>query len=341
MMASKLPFGRWPVLLCCVWLWLAACAPTARPATSEQPLTRPSATSAARLTPTPSVARPAASATPPPTPTVRPPWPTATRTATPTVTPEPTPLIVAVIGDFGSQEPGTLDVAALVHSWQPTLILTLGDNNYPDGSAETLPLNLAPYAADIAAGRFFPVLGNHDYLTGAGQPYFDFFVLPGNERYYDFVLGPAHFFALNSDWREPDGIGAASTQARWLQARLATSTADWHIVFFHAPALVSRADSVVPAMDWPFAAWGVDLVLSGHAHIYERLARDGIPYIVNGLGGHSIYNFDATPLPESRLRFNRDFGALRLTVTQARLAGAFISRAGLVVDTWQLDAADR
>lgn len=284
---------------------------------------------------------PLPSAIPPLTPTPLPTSPTAALTATPTTTPKPTPLIVAVIGDFGSTEQGALAVAALVHSWQPAVILTGGDNNYPDGSAETLSLNLTPYADDIAAGRFFPVLGNHDYLTDDGRPYFDYFDLPGNERYYDFVVGPAHFFALNSDWREPDGIGADSAQARWLQERLAASTAAWQIVYFHAPPLVSRAASVVTAMDWPFAAWGADLVLTGHAHVYERLERDGILYIVNGLGGHSIYNFDPTPLPQSLVRYNRDFGALHLTATPTRLTGTFISRAGIVSDAWQLDAFGR
>ena len=308
-------------------LGLSACAAPAR-------LTPP----AARLTPTPSrtvTPQPSPSATPTPLPT-RAPLPTPT--VAPAPTPTPAPLVVAVIGDYGATDPAVADVAALVKSWQPALVITLGDNNYPNGSAETLPLNTAPYADYIAQGRFYPALGNHDYYTDDGQPYFDFFNLPGNERYYDFVQGPVHFFALNSDGHEPDGISAASAQARWLQERLAASTTPWQIVYFHAPAVVSRAASAVAAMDWPFAAWGADAVLTGHAHVYERLEHDGIPYIVNGLGGQSIYRFDPTPAPGSQVRYHSNFAALRLTAAAATLRFQFISRSGEMIDDFQLNA---
>jgi tartrate-resistant acid phosphatase type 5 len=90
----------------------------------------------------------------------------------------------------------------------------------------------------------------------------------------------------------------------------------------------------VPVMDWPFAAWGADLVLSAHAHLYERLEVDGLTYVVNGLGGHTIYPFDETPHPASQARFNGDFGALFAQVTAGAIELQFITRQGLVVDSW-------
>ena len=67
-------------------------------------------------------------------------------------------------------------------------------------------------------------------------------------------------------------------------------------------------------MQWPFAEWGADAVLSGHAHTYERVERDGIVYFVNGLGGAARYGF-GEPVEGSRARYRDDWGAQKVTVT--------------------------
>lgn len=255
----------------------------------------------------------------------------------PTATDQPQALTISVIGDYGTGGLGTQEVAALVNSWDPDLVLTVGDNNYPDGAAETIDINITQhYGRFIDENRFFPTIGNHDMSTDFGQPYFDFFDLPGNERYYEFVRGDVHFFALNSDWREADGIGAGSRQANWLREALAASVSPWQIVYFHAPPYVSMEAKQVPAMRWPFAQWGADMVLSGHAHLYERLTIDGIPYLITGLGGGGIYAFDDEPLPGSEVRFNNDYGALLMEATESRLTMQFVTRSGAVVDTMAL-----
>jgi hypothetical protein len=242
-------------------------------------------------------------------------------------------LTFAVIGDYGTSGPGTQAVAALVNERDPDLLLTVGDNNYPDGAAQTIAGNITDhYDRFIAGDRFFPTLGNHDMNTDNGRPYIDYFELPGNERYYEFVRGDVHFFALNSDWREPDGIGSASPQAEWLHNALASSTAAWQVVYFHAPPYVSMEAKQVPALRWPFAQWGADLILSGHAHLYERLQVDGVPYLVNGLGGAGIYLFDDTVLPESQFRFNGNYGALFIEATARQLSAQFVTQTGTVVD---------
>ena len=129
--------------------------------------------------------------------------------------------------DFGSNDANEQDVANLVKSWNPDFIVTVGDNNYPDGEAATIDANVGkyyhefihPYTGTYGAGattnRFWPVIGNRDWENQSGpklQPYFDYFTLPNNERYYDFVQGPVHFFMLDSDSREPDGITASSSR---------------------------------------------------------------------------------------------------------------------------------
>ena len=289
-------------------------------------------TNPATITSSPIPSPPAATAMPTTTPAVAP-----TASPPPSPTPSPSPLSFAVIGDYGTNGPGSLDVAALVNSWDPDLVLTVGDNNYPDGAAETIESNIGQlYGRFIDEARFFPTLGNHDMTTDLGRPYLEYFTLPGNERYYDFVRGPIHFFAINSDWREVDGIGAGSSQAEWLRAGLAASATPWQVVYFHAPPYVSMSAKQVPALRWPFAAWGADLVLSGHAHLYERLQIDGIPFVVNGLGGGGIYAFDAVAVPGSQVCYNDDYGALLVEAFPGHLALQFVTRAGLIIDVVQV-----
>jgi predicted phosphodiesterase len=286
------------------------------------------ATLAATLTPL----QPTASFTPLPSPSAVP---------SATSTPQPQRITFAVIGDYGTAGQGTQDVAALVHSWDPDFVITLGDNNYPDGAYETIEANIMQHYGRFAEEkRFFPVLGNHDMTTENGRPYLEAFDLPGNERYYDYVRGDVHFFALNSDWREPDGIASGSRQAAWLQEKLTASMTTWQVVYLHSPPYVSMEAKMVPVSRWPFAAWGADLVLSGHAHLYERLQIDGIPYVVNGLGGGGIYPFDEQPLLGSQVRFNDNYGALLLEVTAERLLLRFITREGSVVDHLTLSSLE-
>jgi tartrate-resistant acid phosphatase type 5 len=270
----------------------------------------------------------------------RPPAPEPSQTAGLKPSPTPSAITFAAIGDYGWSGIGAREVAALVAEHDPDLVITLGDNNYPYGASWTIEKNItANYGRFIADGRFYPTLGNHDMTTDNGRPYFDYFDLPGNERYYDFVWEDIHFFAINSDWREADGISAGSAQATWLQEHLARSTSPWQVVYFHAPPFVSFAAKQVPAMDWPFADWGADLVLSGHAHLYERLENNGLTYIVNGLGGYTIYPFDEVPHPHSQVRYNDNFGALFVEVTAGALQGRFITRDGSVADSWTISKA--
>jgi tartrate-resistant acid phosphatase type 5 len=254
----------------------------------------------------------------------------------------------AVIGDFGLSGKPIFDVANLVKNWNPDFIITVGDNNYPDGQAETIDENIGqyfhefifPYGGEYGKGsetnRFFPTLGNHDWTTNGAQPYFDYFTLPGNERYYDFTWGPVHLFALDSDSREPDGVGLSSVQASWLVEKLDTSSSPWKIVYMHHPPYSSSGDGSISWAQWPFASWGVDAVISGHSHVYERLNVDGFPYFINGLGGGVRYEFD-TPVPGSQFRFCDDYGAMFITAGVDWIYFEFITRDNIVIDTYYME----
>jgi hypothetical protein len=181
-------------------------------------------------------------------------------------------------------------------------------------------------------------LGNHDWHTPGAQPYLDYFTLPGNERYYDFTWGAVHFYALDSDPDdEPDGSDSSSVQAQWLQSQLAGSTAAWDIVYFHHSPYSSGAHGNKIWMQWPFKEWGAELVLSAHDHTYERILRDGLVYVVNGLGGSTKYPF-VIPIEGSQVRYNDDFGAMLVEASAQQLSFQFINRANEIIDSYQLNA---
>lgn len=274
--------------------------------------------------------------------------PIPTATIEPSPTPTPSPLRFAVIGDFGQGEQGEADVAALVKSWQPEFIITTGDNNYPSGAAETIDQNIGqfyhefifPYKGAYGPGadqlRFFPTLGNHDWDIDRAQAHFDYFELPGNERYYDFVWGPVHFFALSADSREPDGVSAGSIQAMWLQEALSRSSSPWKVVYMHQPPYSSGPRGPVTWMRWPFKEWGASLIMAGHDHFYERLDINGLPVFINGLGGGPIYSFGEIA-EGSQVRFNGDYGAMLVVCDEAVMTLQFIARTGAVIDTFVLE----
>jgi tartrate-resistant acid phosphatase type 5 len=261
----------------------------------------------------------------------------------------------AVIGDYGADSTPELDVSALVRSWNPDFVITVGDNNYETGSAATIDTNIGKYYHDYIynysgsyglgslSRRFLPSLGNHDWgnanqnPTGAA-PYIAYFDLPGNERYYEFRMDPVHLFAVDSDANEPDGNSSSSVQANWLRAALASSTAPWKLVYFHHPPYSSGEHGSNAYMRWPFSSWGVSAVLSGHDHDYERLSVNGLPYFVVGSGGKSLYAF-VNVLSESRSRYNADYGAMLVDATAERITFQFYNRAGTQIDGYTLTSA--
>ncbi len=254
----------------------------------------------------------------------------------------------AVIGDFGLSSSNERAVANLVKSWQADFVITVGDNNYPSGAQATIDANIGQYYADYihpytgayasaaTTNRFFPTLGNHDWMSAGAAPYLGYFTLPGNERYYDFARGPVHLFALDSDAREPDGTASTSRQAEWLRQTMSASSACWQVVYFHQAPYSSGMHGSYTRMRWPFRAWGADAVLAGHDHTYERVLSGGLTYFVNGLGGSTRYNF-RLPVAGSQARYNAGFGALLVTASRTKLTFEFITTDGTLVDTHTLE----
>ncbi len=337
------PRLRFLVGIALLVFWLLACQMSVVPTAIASPVPQvptasllPSATIPSLPSPIPSFSPlPVASATV-----------TVALPFTPVQSPVP-PVRFAVIGDYGAGGPPEAQVAALVANWNPDFVITVGDNNYPSGSAASIDDNIGqfyhsfiePYKGNYGNGaeqnRFFPTLGNHDWDTPGAKPYLNYFTLPGNERYYDFFWGPLQFFAVDSDSREPDGVSSSSPQAAWLQERLASSTAPWKIVYFHHAPYSSGTHGPTTWMQWPFKEWGASVVLSGHDHTYERLEIDGLPYIIDGIGGNGRYEFQHD-MPGSQVRYNENYGALLVEATPDQITFQFFNVAGKLIDTLQL-----
>jgi hypothetical protein len=270
------------------------------------------------------------------TPTTTTPTPTTTTTAA-------TSVRFAVVGDYGADNADEAAVAKLVAGWNPDFVITTGDNNYPGGAASTIDANIGKYfqsyignykgqyGAGSPTNRFWPSAGNHDWVSGL-VPYTDYFTLPGNERYYDVDLGLVHLFAVDSDPHEPDGVTAGSTQGQWLHDRLAASKSCFNVVYFHHPAYNSGHYGPDTDMQWPFKAWGADVVMSGHEHHYERLDVGGLPYFISGGGGAGLYDIGGG-VPESKVRFGGEHGAMLVTVTTTSITYEFWTASGQKVDS--------
>jgi hypothetical protein len=141
----------------------------------------------------------------------------------------------------------------------------------------------------MSTTTLFPAIGNHE----ENHPnYFDFFYLPGNERWYSFDYGHAHFVSLQVDGYGDYSVG--SEQYLWLEQDLAGSTQPWKFVFFHFPPYSSGdhgSDLAVRAALQPlFEKYDVDIVFSGHDHDYERSLVNGVTYLVTGGGGAPLYS---------------------------------------------------
>ncbi|MEJ2193594.1 MAG: lectin-like protein [Ignavibacteriaceae bacterium] len=254
----------------------------------------------------------------------------------------------AVIGDFGKAGSDELAVSELVKSWNPDFIVTVGDNNYESGSASTIDENIGqyyhefifPYVGTYGKGanknKFFPSPGNHDWRADSLTPYRDYFELPNNERYYDFIVGNVHFFMLDSDGDEPDGNSSSSIQANWFYNKISTSSSTWKIVCLHHPPYSSgRHGSNSNMQQWDFPQTGATTVIAGHDHTYERIEKDGFTYFVNGLGGKSLYNWGSI-VSGSQMRYNDNYGAMLVDAYTDSIVFKFIDINNDTIDSYSI-----
>jgi hypothetical protein len=202
---------------------------------------------------------------------------------------KPDTLHFGVIGDNGTGDREEYEIGQQMAVWYQRfkfpLVVMMGDNIYgSDRPQDFVKKFEAPYKALLDAGvKFYATLGNHDSRE---QRYYKNFNMDG-KLYYSFK-GPkedVRFFALESTYMDPDEV-------KWIDSELSKSSEKWKIVFFHHPLYSSGKThgsqvKLREVLEPIFTKYKVSLVLSGHDHIYERIApqQSGIQYFVEGSSG--------------------------------------------------------
>ena len=252
------------------------------------------------------------------------------------------PVVAAAFGDGAGGEQNATNVANLVGSWNPNLVLYLGDV-YEKGSRTEFDNWYEGTFGQLAAITD-PTIGNHEYENGLAPGYFDYWRSP--PHYYSFNAGGWHVVSLDST-TQFNQVDPGTAQYSWLQSDLAASSATCTLVYFHHPLYNVGPEGPSPrlAAIWSLlAANGVDIVLTGHDHDYQRWLRldgsgnpspNGIVQFVAGAGGHGVQQFVAS---DSRLAKGFDsapnaFGALRLELNTNGAAYRYVNTSGSVLDS--------
>jgi len=242
----------------------------------------------------------------------------------------PSGEVIVAAGDIADcASEGDEATARLVGGIEGT-VLTLGDNAYPDGTAQDFEECYEPSWGQFKE-RTRPAPGNHEYETGGSSAYFDYFgdaAGDPDKGYYSYELGGWHFVALNSNCGEVLRCGPGSPQGRWLEEDLAANDDKaCTLAYFHHPLFTSG--SYRPGIERVERLWeifydaGVDVVLNGHDHNYQRFApqdpqgradpEDGIREFVVGTGGRSNYQI-SQPIANTEVYNDDTYGVLELTL---------------------------
>jgi hypothetical protein len=215
----------------------------------------------------------------------------------------------------------------------PGTVFVAGDATYPSGT-------LANYANCYGPTwgrhlwRTFAVPGNHDYEADGGAAFYAYFGAaagPAGLGYDSHTLGTWHFVMLNSNLP----VKAGTPQYEWLRQDLAESRAACTVAIWHHPLFSSGQNGASTFMRDAFnlmVQFGVDVVVNGDDHVYERFAPQdangrasarGIRQFTVGTGGYPLYDRGRTQA-NSEVFENRTFGVLKLTLKSGGYDWAFI-----------------
>jgi Calcineurin-like phosphoesterase len=325
----------------------ASASPTVAPSPSGTPTSSPSPT-ATSPSPVPTTTSPSPSpTTPSPSPTGSP-----SPSPSPTTPPPVDDVLVMAAGDivaengtgYGGWSDDDGETAALLSKYRPRVILTLGDNQYEEGSFAQYQTG---WGRTTCAGpgkcdgwgqhlsNVYPAPGNHEWLTPNAQGYRDYFgarlaqigsdTPSGNQMYYSFDVGPWHFISLDSDCSKVLGCNAGNPQMVWLLADLAANNGRSTVVAFHHPIVSIGPHGSTGGMGYLNSVLvndhDVQVVLNGHDHSYQRSVpaglsgpqASGVRYFVVGTGGKN-HTGCGTPTPVIAVCNGNTFGVLGLTL---------------------------
>jgi alkaline phosphatase len=236
------------------------------------------------------------------------------------------------------------DTARLAERLDPDAVLAVGDLVYPGGDPAGFTKAYASTWGRLR-DRTYPVVGNHEYLSAGARPFFRYWGSRVGPGWYSVDVAGWHVVALNGNCATV-GCGPASAQGRWLKADLARNRARCTVAFWHEPRWSSGLHGPDVATDplWRAVhAAGVDVVLGGHDHHYERfapLSADGRPaaarlgtrQFVVGTGGRSLYPV-VRNVAGSEKRVATAYGLLALRLQPTAYSWEFVATDGRVLDS--------
>lgn len=269
------------------------------------------------------------------------------------------PVRFVVFGDGGWNAAPQYQIASVMQRLEPDFVLEVGDTVYPSFTSALVDLRcFSVYGKQMRQTPYFFAIGNHDLYSGVAS-YLDAFHLPTNsvplsahnmaqtspEHYYSFDHGDVHFTVLYIPFLYQYKLTAGDPQFNWLTNDLASTSKPWKIVLFHVPFFSSSAhrfdDSdyngaydrlelknlLLPVL----ARYGVQLVVCGHEHGYERfIPAEGVHCITTAGGGGGLYGF--SELDSASALFWTRHNCLRVTVDGSSLKAEAFGTQGDLFD---------
>ena len=240
----------------------------------------------------------------------------------------------AIIGDTGTGTEKQYEVGRMMARYKQAFpfefVLLMGDNLYKSEKAEDYRKKFEDAYKALLDDKvkFYASLGNHDE---SNQRFYEKFNMNG-EEYYNFKKGNVSFYALNSNYMD-------KKQVKWLEEKLAADTSEWKVAYFHHPPYSSGgrhgSDTGLREVVEPiFVKYGVNVVLAGHEHFYERIKpQKGIYYFISGAGGKLARGDvkDRSPLTEKA--YDEDMSFMIVEVVKDQMHFQVISRTGETVDS--------
>lgn len=261
---------------------------------------------------------------------------------------------IGVCGMSGDEQTAQLADSILVANQKAgvtTAVFTLGDNAYPAGLDRDFVRCFKSSWGDPGKhimALMHPSIGNHDYQSERGAAYYRFFGVkagPALKGYYSYDFADWHMIALNSETVASGTEKERLDQEQWLTRDLKSSGKLCSIAYFHRPLFSSGVHGEGAEMRkiWQILYdGGVDLVLSGHDHDYERFLPQtpagvldtvrGIPEIVAGTGGGPLTGIRNQLMPNSAARIQGHWGLLLLTLGAKEYRSVFLEVGGRLWD---------
>lgn len=220
-------------------------------------------------------------------------------------------------------------VANKIEEHKPHFVLHSGDLVH-DGINQSQWVDFFSISRFVHNSTLYPVLGNHE---DHGTPYFRYFSLPHNERWYSFDNGPIHFIGLDSNPRNALKL----FQLLWLIRDLRKNNQPFTMVFFHHPLYSSGNHGSTLYLRWlwkpVFERFNVDIIFNGHDHDYERGRVKGINYIVTGGGGAPLKDVGRSWWT---IYSEKTYHYCLITANQSKLTCQSIKPDGSIIDSFMI-----